>query len=155
MKQVILIAIFTLSFGNVFAKNKDNCLVAKALAQKFITLDSQGETTHASKKIDELVDYRGRDTVAWDSVVLTKESKIKSCTVSESSADILVEYSVFGTMSGEVTLDAINSLLTKRPRGEIEKLHLYKAADGWKIDSSTVYMPHIVVTTAKKMMKKQ
>src|SRR4051812_37501191 len=79
-RMKLLMVALTASFlfsNSVFAKSQTACTAAQAVVDKFISLDRSGETTHASKKIDALVETTGKDTPAWDSFALTKHSVIK------------------------------------------------------------------------------
>lgn len=154
MKVVFLILIFSLaSSGLARAKDNGNCDAAKVVVEQFIALELLGEGTHTSEKLDKLIDYQDRDTPGWDSFELTNDSKIQSCKDSGEHVNITVVHKIFGTISGSVSMEVIDQLSSKFPKEEITMLRLNKTSMGWKIDSPTVYSPHVSVTAAKKMFK--
>jgi hypothetical protein len=153
MKAIFLILIFGMASSFARAKDNNNCDAAKAVVEQFISLELMGEGTHTSEKLDELIDYQDRDIPGWDSFELTNESEIKSCNDSGGSVYIAVAHKVFGTVLGAVSMEAIKQLSSKLPKEEISMLRLNKTSMGWKIDSPTVYAPHVSVGAAKKMLK--
>ena len=153
MKVIFLVLIFTLGTGFACAKDNNNCEAAKEVVEQFIALELLGEGTHTSKQLDKLIDYQDRDISGWDSLVLTNESKIISCKDSGNHVEVAVAHMVFGTISGNMSMEAISQLSSKFPSKEINKLRLNKTSIGWKIDSPTVYSPHVSVAAAKKMLK--
>lgn len=152
MKMILLVWILCLASGMSVAKDSSNCEAAKQVAEQYIALDLLGEGTRANEKRDKLVDYRGRDAPGWDSFVLTNESRIESCKDSGKSADIVVTHKVHGTVYPADGV-AISQLLSKPLRVDFTELRLNKTAQGWKIDSTTVYVPHVGVAAAKKIFK--
>ena len=152
MKTVILVSILCLAFGIAGAKDSNSCEAAKRVVEQYIALDLLGEGMHTSEKMDKLIDHQGRDTPAWDSFVLTSESGIKSCNDSRTHADFVIAHKVHGTAyPGEGV--AVSQLLSKPLTEDITKLRLNKTAQGWKIDSSTVYVPHVGVAAAKMIFR--
>jgi hypothetical protein len=152
VKAIILASILYLASGIAGASDSNNCEEAKQVVEQYIALDLLGEGTHTSEKMRKLIDYQGRDTPGWDSFVLTSESRIKGCKDSGSHTDILIAHKVFGTVypAGGV---AISQLTSKPLTEDITGLRLTKTAQGWKIDSPTVYVPHVGIATAKKLFR--
>ena len=130
----------------------DHCEPAMKVVERYIALDLQGEGTRSSSRMDELIDYQGRDTPGWDSFMLTDESRIRGCTKSGDHAVITISHRVFGSVvpSEPTALDAI---LAKPPREEVTSLRLNRTPHGWKIDSPKIYVPHVGVAAARKMLR--
>ncbi|MCX7142710.1 MAG: hypothetical protein NT123_16905 [Proteobacteria bacterium] len=102
--------------------------------------------------MDKLIDYRGREAPGWDSFVLTSESRIKSCKDFGNSADIVVSHTVYGTVFPADGV-AISQFLSKPLTENFTELRLNKTAHGWKIDSPSVYVPHVGIAAAKRIFK--
>jgi hypothetical protein len=98
----------------------------------------------------ELIDYQGRDTPGWDSFVLTSESRIKSCKDSGNRTDIAIAHKIHGVVYSDEGA-AISRLLSKPLTDDLTELRLNKTTQGWKIDSRTVYVPHVGVDAAKNI----
>ncbi len=152
MKTFILVSILCLASGVANAKDSNNCEAAKRVVERYIALDLLGEGTHSSAKMDKLIDYKGRDAPGWDSFVLTSESRIKTCRESGNHADFVIAHKIHGTVYPAEGV-AISQFLSNPRAEEITELRLNKTARGWKIDSPTVYVPHVGVASAKKMFK--
>ena len=144
--------ILCLASGIAGAKDSNTCEAAKRVVEQYIALDLLGEGTHASATMDNLIDYQGRDTSGWDSFVLTSESRINGCKDSGKRADIVIAHKVHGTVYLADGV-SISQLMAKAPLEEITWLRLNKTAQGWKIDSATVYVPHVGVVSAQKLFK--
>ena len=153
MKVIFLVLIFSLASGIAHARDHGNCDAAKVVVEQFIALELLGEGTHTSEQLDKLIDYQDRDIPGWDSFELTNESKIKSCKDFGDHVNIAVTHMVFGTISGSVSMEVIDQLSSRLPKEEVNMLRLIKTPIGWKIDSPTVYGPHVSIPAAKKMAK--
>jgi hypothetical protein len=150
VKATFLASILCLASGIACASDSSNCEAAMRVVEQYIALDLLGEGTRTSEKMDKLMDYQGRDTPGWDSFVLTSESRIKSCKDLGNHTDILITHIVYGTVHEGI---AVSQLLSKPPAEDMTRLRLNKTAQGWKIDSPTVYVPHVGVAAAKKIFR--
>ena len=150
MKVICLISILCLASGVASAMESANCEAARQIVEQYIALDLRGEGTHTSKIMNALIDYQDRDTPGWDSCVLTSESRIKSCKDLGNQVVVEIAHKVYGNL--ERTDEAeLSRIISKPLRDELTKLRLNKTADGLKIDSPTVYVPHVGIAAASKM----
>jgi hypothetical protein len=139
-----------LTLSSASAYSSGNCDAAIHVVDRYLALDLQGEGTHTSNKMAKLIDYQGRDTPGWDSFVLTGESQVKDCRESGGHVVFTISHRVFGSM--DASQHAELDILMARPLKEEETtLRLNKTPQGWKIDSPSVYEPHVGVAAAKKM----
>ena len=150
MKAAVLIAILCLGSGIATARDVGSCDAARPVVERYIHLDLQGEGTYASKQMAELIDYQDRDSPGWDSFTLTSESWIKDCRESGSQVVITVMHRVFGSV-GALDRNAIATLMAWPARDEETSLRLNRTAEGWKVDSPTIYVPHVGVDAARKL----
>ena len=150
MKAPVLIGVLCLASGNALGRDVGNCDAARPVVERYIALDLQGEGTRASKKMAQLIDYQDRDTAGWDSFTLTSESRIKDCRESGGQVVITVVHRVFGSV-GAPERNALARIMARPVTEEETSLRLNKTPQGWKIDSPTVYVPHVGVDAAKRL----
>ena len=154
MKVLFLASILCLAAGTANASDSVSCEAARTVVDRYIALDLAGEGLHTSERMGRLIDYQGRDTPGWDSFMLTSESKIKSCKESGAKIIVAISHMVLGESSGnDGFAETIRKLSPNQPKEEITELRLNKTAQGWKIDSSSVYVPHVGVDALKALVE--
>ena len=140
--------------GSVWADPRE-CEQAKAALIKFMKLDAEGETTHASREVDELIYYNGRDIPGWDSFNVISDSRILSCNSAKDNIEIKVSYNVYGKISGNATPKRLKSILAAAPKKSTESFIMVKDGDVWKIDSPSVPQPHVGMEAAKRLVNRR
>ena len=154
VKMATLASLLCLTFISASAYGSGNCDAAIRVVEHYIALDLQGEGTHTSKVMAALIDYQGRDTPGWDSFVLTSESRVQSCKESGNHVMVSTVHKVYGTVdAAEGT--GLKEALSKPLTTEETYLRLNRTARGWKIDSSSVYPPHVGVVAAGNLFKRR
>ena len=117
---------------------------------RFIELDHAGQTTVKSTEVDTLLDVGAKDTPVWDSSDLTRESVVAGCReVTADQVEIVVSHSVYGSLTGNFDKDELERVLKNDPKQMQSRISVIHRAEGWKIELSTVYTPHISVETAR------
>lgn len=150
--NIVTIPILLLSMS-AYGKTPTPCDLAKRIVNEFIQYDLKGETTHTSKIVDSLIDYKGRDLPGWDSIVLTRKSKITDCKEAEKRVDVTILHSTYGVIAGEITTQMIDQKLKNAPHKEIQILRLNSTQHGWRIDSATIDRPHVSIETARGLAR--
>lgn len=139
-----------LASGKALARDVGNCDAARPVVERYIALDLQGEGTRASKKMAQLINYQDRDIPGWDSFTLTSGSRIKDCRESGDQVVITVVHRIFGSV-GAPEHNALDRIMARPATEEETRLRLNKTPQGWKIDSPTVYVPHVGVEAAQRL----
>jgi hypothetical protein len=153
-KTTVLVSILCLVPGFASANDTSNCESAKQVVEKYIALDLLGEGTYTSKKMRRLIDYQGRDTPGWDSFVLTSRSRVQSCKASGSHVMVSIVHEVYGTVDAADGA-GLKEALSKPLTADETFLRLNRTAHGWKIDSPSVYPPHVGVAAAGNLFKRR
>jgi len=151
--KIVFLVMFIFASSIASASVQSECKSAESSLEKFIRLDSGGETLHTSKKLDAVIYYNGRDTGGYDTVSVVDSSAIRSCSPKGSGLEIKVAYQVVGEFSGVLTKQGLDKVLAAHPIEKLESFYLVKEGKDWKIDSPSVPQPHVNIETARKLVQ--
>lgn len=127
-----------------------SCAAATATVNQFIEFDRAGKTMARSADVDALLNLGAKDVPAWDTIDLTRESVVAGCRdVGPEEVEVVVSHAVYGSLAAGFAKEEFEKVLKSEPKQMQNRVTVINHQGVWKIDPSTVYVPHISVDVAR------